>query len=198
MGRKSRDAYEDALGRCEVETDVAHIFETEFPVVTGRKVEIVSEGESPDRVALIDSIETGVELTAIKADCADDILAEVFRLGSRKHESYERRGIFDIRPIILLGHLDWPAGDVEGPALYDVHEELSRLMPPSDFDKLRFSEVWLIDGDPKYTSRRDPRAPADFFCFAPGDKVGFWERERKTQAVLGHHSRFPVLMKAPR
>jgi hypothetical protein len=69
-------------------------------------------------VALIDSVETGVELTAIKAGCAADILAEVLRLGRQKHASYERRGIFDIRPMILLGHLDWPANDVEGPALY--------------------------------------------------------------------------------
>ena len=36
------------------------------------------------------------------------------------HDSYKRRNIFDTRPIILLGDLDWPAKDVEGPALYDV------------------------------------------------------------------------------
>jgi hypothetical protein len=30
------------------------------------------------------------------------------------------RGIFDARPIILLGVLDWPAKKVEGSALYDV------------------------------------------------------------------------------
>jgi hypothetical protein len=185
MGRRSRDAYDDALGRREVETGVADTFEAEFPIVTGRTVKIVSVGEFPDRVALIDSIEAGVELTAIKADCAADILAEVLRLGSQKHESYERRGIFDIRPIILLGHLDWAARDVEGLALYDVHQELSGLMVPNDFDNLRFSEVWLMDDGQKYTSRRDPRAPADFFCFAPAEKIGFWERERKRRPYWG-------------
>ena len=65
MGRKSRDSYADALGLSEVETGVAETFEAEFPAVTGRLVKILSAGESPDRIALIDGIETGVELTAI-------------------------------------------------------------------------------------------------------------------------------------
>lgn len=179
MGRKSRDSYEDSLGLREVETFVADTFEAEFPVVTGRAVRIVSYGESPDRVAYIDGIETGVELTAIKADGAYDIIAEVFRLARQKHGSYSRRGIFDLRPITLLGHLDWPAKDLEGQALYDAHHELAKLCVVSDFDGFGFSEIWLMDHGPKYTSRRDPRSPADFFCFAPTDKHGFWERERK-------------------
>ncbi len=185
MGRRSRDAYEDALGLREVETDVADTFEAEFPVVTGRTIEILSAGESPDRIVLIDGIETGVELTAIKAGNAEHIITEVLRLTSQKHESYARRGIFDHRPIILLGHLDWPAKDVEGPALYDVHEELAQLIAPSDFDGFGFSEIWLMDVCPKYTSRRDPRAPADFFCFAPAEKIRFWERERKRRPYWG-------------
>jgi hypothetical protein len=185
MGGRSRDAYENALGLREVETGVSDTFEVEFPVVTDRTVEILSAGESPDRVARIDGVETGVELTAIKAASADDIIAEVLRLASQKHQSYERRGIFDTRPIILLGHLDWPANDVEGLALYDVHKELAELIVPNDFDGLRFSEIWLMDDGPKYTSRRDPRAPADFFCFAPAAKIGFWERERRRRPYWG-------------
>jgi hypothetical protein len=185
MGRRSRDAYDNALGRLEVETGIADTFETEFPVITFRTVKILSPGESPDRIALIDGIETGVELTAIKAGNVEHIIAEVLRLASQKHESYERRGIFDIRPILLLGHLDWPAKDVEGPALYDVHEELAELIVPSDFNGFGFSEIWLIDEGPKYTSRRDPRAPADFFCFAPAEKIGFWELERKRRPYWG-------------
>ena len=55
-------------------------FETEFTVVTGRTVKIVSVGESPDRVVLIDGIETGVELTSVRAASADDIVSEVLRL----------------------------------------------------------------------------------------------------------------------
>jgi hypothetical protein len=83
------------------------------------------------------------------------------------------------RPSVMLGHLDWPASDVEGPALYDLREELSGLIVRKDFVSFGFSEIWLMDEGPKYTSRRDPRAPADFFCFAPAAGVGFWELERK-------------------
>lgn len=179
MGRKSRDPYDDALGLREVETGVAETFAAEFPVVVGRSVVILSEGESPDRVMSIDGIETGVELTAVHAGGAWNITEELWRLARQKHDSYERRGIFDGRPIILLGHLDWPAPGVEGPALYDVHDELLELVVPGDFARFGFDEIWLMDDGPKYTSRRDPRAPSDFFCFAPRATVGFWQRERK-------------------
>jgi hypothetical protein len=179
MGRRSSDAYDYALGLRESETIHADTFEGEFPVITGRTVEILSDGESPDRIALIDGVETGIELTAIHAGSADDIVGEIIRLATQKHRSYERRGIFGGRPIIRLGHLDWPARDVEGSALYDVYQELEHLVAAGDFDDLGFSEIWLMDDGPKYSSRRDPRAPADFFCFSPADLVGFWERERK-------------------
>ena len=186
MGRRSTDAYDNALALREVEASVADTFEAEFPIATNRTVVILSGWEDPpDWVALIDGIETGVELTAIKADTADDILAEVLRLASQKHESYERKGIFRTGPIILLGHLDWPAQDIEGVALYDVHRELTELIVPSDFAGFGFSEIWLMDSCPKYTSRRDPRAPADFFCFTPADRVGFWERERNRRPYWG-------------
>ena len=142
MGRKSRDSYEDALGLREVETIHADTFEAEFPVVTGRPVEILSEGESPDRIALIAGVETGIELTAIHAGSAGDIVAEMIRLATQKHQSYERRGIFYGRPITLLGHLDWPARDVEGPALYDVYEELEHPVAAGDFDDLGFFAAW--------------------------------------------------------
>ena len=74
---------------------------------------------------------------------------------------------------------------MEGPALYDVHEALAELIIPSDFGGFGFSEIWLMDAGPKYTSRRDPRAPADFYCFAPVKKIGFWERERKRRPYWG-------------
>lgn len=185
MGRRSRDAYDDALGLREVETSIADTFEAEFPMITGRTVKMMSAGEAPDQVALIDGIETGVELTSIKAGSADRIMAEVLRLASQKHDSYTRRNIFDGRPIILLGDLDWRAKDVEGPALYDIYEELLELIVPSDFARFGFSEIWLMDDGPKYTSRSDLRTPADFFCFAPAGKIGFWERKRKRQPYRG-------------
>jgi hypothetical protein len=166
MGRRSRDAYEDALGLRESETIHADNFEAEFPVITGRTVEILSHGESP-RIALIDGVETGIELTAIHAGSADDIVCETIRLATQKHRSYERRGIFDARPIILLSHLDRPARDVEGPALYDVHDELEHLVAAGDFDDLGFSEIWVMDDGSKYTLRRDPRAPAGLLLLFP-------------------------------
>jgi hypothetical protein len=179
MARRSGNPYDYALGLRESESIHAEIFEAEFPIITDRKVEILFEGESPDRIALLDGVETGVELTAIHAGSADDIVDETIRLATQKHRSYQRRGIFDSRPIMLLGHLSWPARDVEGPALYDVYEELEHLVAAGDFDDLGFSEIWLMDDGPKYTSRRDPRAPADFFCFSPAEQIGFWGRERK-------------------
>jgi hypothetical protein len=179
MGRRSSGSYDYALGLRENETAHADTFEAEFPVITGRTIEILSGGESPDRIALIDGVKTGIELTAIHAGGADDVVGEMIRLATKKHESYQRRGIFDDLPIILLGHLDWPARDVEGPALYDIHEELEHRVAAGGFDDFGFSEIWLMDDGPKYTSRRDPRAPADFFCFSPAGQLGFWGRERK-------------------
>ena len=87
VGRRSRDAYDNERGRREVETGAADTFEAEFPVITGRTVRILSAGGSPDRIALIGGIETGVELTSIKAGSADHVIAEVLRLASQKHES---------------------------------------------------------------------------------------------------------------
>lgn len=179
MGRKSVDAYDRALGLRESEASVAASFVAEFRVVVGRTVTLVSEGESPDRIMLIDGIETGVELTAIHADGAEQIIEELLRLARQKHESFARRDLFAARPMILLGHLDWPAPETEGAALYDVQEELKELVHPADFAQFGFAEIWLMDDGPKYTSRRDPRAPADFFCFSPEYTLGFWQRERK-------------------
>ena len=111
---KSRDSYADALGLREVETALADTFEAEFPIVTGRTVEISSAGESPDRIALVDGIETGVELTGIRAGSAGEIIGEIMRISDRKGESYSRRGIFTTRPIILLPFCDSQAVSGEG------------------------------------------------------------------------------------
>ena len=128
---------------------------------------------------------TRSELTSIRTGSADDIIAEVWRLASKKNDSYKRRGIFDTRPLMLLGHLGSIRDDTERPALYDVHKELAELIVPSDFEGFGFSEIWLMDCGPKYTLRRDPRTPADFFCVAPAETIGFWERERKRHPYWG-------------
>jgi hypothetical protein len=59
------NGYDALLARREVEDSVADVFEAEFLVVTGRSVEIVGRGESPDYEVLIDDVKTGLELTAI-------------------------------------------------------------------------------------------------------------------------------------
>jgi hypothetical protein len=169
--------YDSLLNKREVETAIAETFEAELAAVTGRSVQILSYGESPDCVAMIDEIETGLEFTAVHAGDAEDAIAELERLASKKHASYAPRGIFS-RPTILLGHLEWPARDIEGPGLFDIHREIAHLADPAIFG-FGFSETWLMDEGPKYTSRRDPRCPADFFCFLPEEQFGFWEHERK-------------------
>lgn len=185
MGRTSKDAYDYALGLREVETGAAETFAAEFPVVTGRRVEILSAGEAPDRMMLIDGVETGVELTLIKAGDADAMISEMLRLAAKKHKTYSRRGIFAAHPLMLLGQLDWPAKDVEGLALYDVHEELAVRLIPRDFSGFGFSEIWLMDDSYKYSARRHPGLPADFFCFAPAEHIGFCQNQRKRRPYWG-------------
>jgi hypothetical protein len=156
----------------------SEIFESEFPRVTDRSVEVLSHGQAPDCTALMGGVEMGVELTAIHAADAGGVVAEVYRLSQKKSASYIPRGIFS-RPITLLCKLDWPCRDVEGPALYDIYPDIEELTVPDGFDALGFTEIWLMDAGDKYTSRKDPRCPADFFCFWPADKFGFWGRPRK-------------------
>jgi hypothetical protein len=167
-------------------------------------VEIIGGDDPPDRIALIDGVETGVELTAIMCASAEDIMLAMHRLAKQKHEKYDRRGLFGARPMILLGHLTWPAiGTKERenrtmedmdkamatyPALWDVWEEVDRMYDPSDFDGFGFSEIWLMDDGMKYTPRRDPRSPANFFCFAPSEQGGFWGHERKRRLPYWHLS----------
>lgn len=202
MTHMSSDDY--VIGKRMCEDMIAEAFESDFPKVTGRRVEIVGREDPPDMIALIDGVETGVELTAIMAAGAEGIVLGIHRLAKQKHEKYARRALFGVRPMILLGHLTWPAiGTKERknltmeamcqamaayPALWDVWEEVDGMYDPSDFSGFGFSEVWLMDDSIKYTSRRDPRAPADFFCFAPSEQGGFWQLERKRRLPYWHLS----------
>ncbi len=200
MTHMSSDDY--VIGKRMCEDMTAEAFKSNFPKVTGRTVEIVGVEDPPDVIALIDGVETGLELTAIMAAGAEDIVLGMHRLAKQKHEKYDRRALFGVRPMILLGHLTWPAiGTKEResltmeamyqamatyPALWNVWEEVDGMYDPSDFDGFGFSEVWLMDDGMKHTSRRDPRAPADFFCFAPSEQGGFWELERKRRPPYWH------------
>jgi hypothetical protein len=178
MGWKTRGTYDQALGLRESENITADTFKAEFSVVTGRTVEILQiDSVSPDRIALIYGIKTGVELTSIRAGSVDDVIHEVSPLASKKYKSYERRSIFDGRPIIMLGVLNWPARDIEGPALYDVHEELAELFVP-----LRVKRDLA---HPKYTSRRDP-----LLLLRARQKHRVLVMREEAPPLLGSHSRF--------
>lgn len=131
---------DDVIGKRMCEDMTAQAFESDFPKVTGRTVEIISGDDPPDVIALIDGVETGVELTAIMAASAEHIVLGMHRLAKQKHEKYDRRGLFGARRMILLGHLTWPAISTKGrenltteamyeamatyPALWDVWEEV--------------------------------------------------------------------------
>ncbi|NEV76594.1 hypothetical protein DYI24_06010 [Rhodopseudomonas sp. BR0C11] len=200
MTYMSSDDY--VIGKRMCEDMTAEAFESDFPKVTGRSVKVVGREDPPDVIAVIDGVETGVELTAIMAASAQDIVLGMHRLAKQKHEKYDRRALFSVRPMILLGHLTWPAISTKErdnltmdamrqaiatfPALWDVWEEVDGMYDPSDFDGIGFSEIWLMDDGMKYTSRRDPRAPADFFCFAPSEQGGFWQLERKRRHPYWH------------
>jgi hypothetical protein len=95
-----------SLGLRECETNDAETFGAEFPAVTRRTVKILDcSGDPPDRMALIDGIVTGVELTSAHTATAEDIVEEVLRLVKQKHESYKPRGIFNNGPVLLLFRL---------------------------------------------------------------------------------------------
>jgi hypothetical protein len=100
---------DDVIGKRMCEDMTAESFESDFPNVTGRMVEIIGGDDPPDLIAVIEGVETGVELTAIMAASAEDIVLGMHRLAKQKHTKYGRRGLFGARPMILLGHLTWPA-----------------------------------------------------------------------------------------
>jgi hypothetical protein len=54
-------------GKKLVEQMIMESFVSSFPRVTGRLVEVIGQGESPDFVALVEGVETGIELTEIRA-----------------------------------------------------------------------------------------------------------------------------------
>jgi hypothetical protein len=85
---------DDVIGKRMCEDMTAEAFESDFPKVTGRTVEIIGGDDPPDVIALIEGVETGVELTAIMAASAQDIVLGMHRLAKQKHEKYDRRGLF--------------------------------------------------------------------------------------------------------
>jgi hypothetical protein len=141
-----------------------------YPRLTGRTVEIISQGESPDFLALIDGRETGIELTKIHAETPDDYLDEVIRLALKKETSYDQRGVFS-RPTILLCYGDHPP-------IFDMLGFLDGSPSWADLTDSKFTEIWLMDLSDEYYSAQDPRKPADLYCLSPADLRGFYELPR--------------------
>jgi hypothetical protein len=87
-------------GKQMVEEMMMEPFLDSYPYLTGRTVEIISQGESPDFLAFIDGREMGIELTQIHAETPGDYLDEVVRLVLKKEAIYDQHGVF-LRPTIL-------------------------------------------------------------------------------------------------
>src|SRR5689334_9440542 len=119
-------------GKRLAEQMIMESFVSSFPRVTGRRVKVLGQGETPDFVALIDQTETGVELTEIRADCFESYLDEVVRLTLKKEMTFERSGAFR-RPTILLCH-------GAQPPIYDMRRLLDGSLTWSDLTETRFSE----------------------------------------------------------
>src|ERR1019366_10215648 len=89
------------VGKRMIENMMIEAFSDSFPQVTGREVEIVDGGETPDYLALIDGRETGIELTRIYAETPDEYMEVVTRLAGKKEETFLRLGALE-RAVILV------------------------------------------------------------------------------------------------
>ena len=131
---------------------------------------------SPDFVVGFDGRPFGIELAEVR-DVSDSVAyyGEALRLACKKSESYERRGLF-ANPIGLVMYAD-------DPPLFEIRNELEAIGAQMDFEQLGFAEVWAVDFSDAYFSHRDPRRPADLFCFKPRTTFGFHR--------IGQHDRKP-------
>src|SRR5665811_1786358 len=99
---------ESEVGKREIENMVLDQVLDSLPIITGRTATNEWDGVaeqvegSPDHIIGVDHKPFGIELTQISgADEAWDYVAEAYRLGSKKSDSYSRRGIFRF-PIALV------------------------------------------------------------------------------------------------
>ncbi len=157
-------------GRQMVEEMTMEPFLDSYPRLTGGTVEIISQGESPDFLALIDGREMGIELTQIHAETPGEYLDEVVRFALKKEAIYDQRGVFS-RPTILVCYGAYPP-------IYDMRDFLDGSPSWFDLTDLKFAEIWLMDLSDEYYSAQDPRRPADLYCLSPADLRGFHELPR--------------------
>jgi hypothetical protein len=143
-----------------------------YAVNTGRNV--TDEGTdgfpriegSPDFVLGFDGRPLGIEIARVKgADDAEAYFETMIGIAWKKHESYERRGLFR-HPIALLLYSDEPP-------LFEISAALGNFAKDHVFDDLGFVEVWAADLSDAYFSPSDPARPPDMFCMKPKKWFGF-------------------------
>jgi len=160
------------MGKRQLESMVLDQLLDSFSLITGRAVTEHWDGDgsqvegSPDFIIGLDGHPFGIELTEIRGiDDPRDYVDEAYRLGSQKSDSYGRRGIFRF-PIALIMHSNEPP-------LFDIRNAVAAATFREDFEALGFNEIWAIDFSDAYYSSRDPRRPADMFCFKQREWFGF-------------------------
>jgi hypothetical protein len=165
-------SYDKELGKREIETDILEQILDTFSGVIGWNVTDEWDGEaekvegSPDHIIGLDGKPFGIELTEVRdAEDAESYFDEAYRIAAKKSESYSRRGLFTF-PITLIMYSYHPP-------LFDFRKRLAATVPQEDFEVLGFSEIWTADFSDAYYSVRDPRRPADLFCFKPTTHFGF-------------------------
>ena len=172
-------AYERQLGRRACEQIAADAFARSCSAFTRRSIEITDEGESPDFWIKIDGRLLGLEVTEVRGPSRyspfsdpREYLDAFAATALKKQESYERRGIFDQR-IVLVGYSS-------SPPLWDMKRDaLSGAVV--DFTDFRFAEIWLLDQSDDYSGRPF----ADLICLAPHDLRGFYEDSWVTRKPFG-------------
>jgi hypothetical protein len=170
------------IGKREIENMILDQLLDSLPIITRRAVTEEWEGVaekvegSPDHIISLDGKPFAIELTEIRdAEDAEGYVEEAYRLASKKSESYSRRGIFRF-PIALAMYSSTPP-------LFDFRASLEATTFHADFEALGFAEIWAVDFSDAYYSPRDPRRPADVFCFKPAAWFGFHR--------IGGHNRKP-------
>jgi hypothetical protein len=160
------------LGKRQVECDILAQVLDAFSTVLGCNITDDWEGDaeqvegSPDAIIGLDGKPFGVELTEIRdVEDADGYVDEAYRIAEKKSASYSRRGLFKF-PIALAIYS-------YSPPLFDIKTRLAETAYQPDFEALGFAGIWALDLSDAYYSARDPRRPADVFCFKPATCFGF-------------------------
>jgi hypothetical protein len=165
--------YDKELGKREVETDTFEQVLDAFSDVIGWNVLDEWEGDaeqvegSPDRIIGLDGRAFGIELAEIRdVEDAGSYIDEAYRIAAKKSESYSRRGLFRFPIALIMYSYD--------PPLFDMRQHLAGMVFQEDFEGLGFAGMWAVDVSNAYYSGRDPRRPADLFCFKPTAQFGFY------------------------